>query len=156
MALPSLASLTDLQVRLGRTLEGSEADRAQAALDDASTLVREESGQSWVDASNNVTAPAVLVRIVLQAAKREVTNPEGFVSETTGPFSATRDRDKIGAYLTEEEREIAGRYRATVTGLWTQPTTRGEFGDGTIWGEDQNGFELFPLYADNDFRFGCP
>jgi len=45
MSLPPFASLADLEARLGRTLTGAEATRAEALLGDASAAVRRFTGQ---------------------------------------------------------------------------------------------------------------
>lgn len=152
MALPPLATVADLEARLGRSVtDPDEVARADAALADASTLARLEGRQDWWTAEGGLTVPAAVVTVVLTAAKREVTNPDQVISDTVGPFTRRRaDGTTTGVYLTEGEKAIVRRYRATSPGLWTQPTTRRPVGDDTVWFEDTFGAELFPLGSADD------
>lgn len=99
MSLPALATLEALEVRLGGSLD--DEDRAQAALDDASALVRSIAGKTWV--TNDVLdtdIPDIIATITLRAARRAYTNPNDHSSETIGNSSVG-----FGAvYLTVEER----------------------------------------------------
>lgn len=147
--LPALADMFALEVRLGRDLEGAEAARAQAALDDASALVREEARRDWLDADGNPNPPSAVLTVVLTAALRVVRNPDGYTSEAEGDYSYRRSEDTgLGVYLTEEEKTIVRRYRGTKQALWTQPTTRGEHWCSTIWADDTFGCEPFPIDVD--------
>lgn len=133
-----LATLEALVKRLGldRALTTAEEGRAEAAIEDASNLVREEARQDWL-----VDAPPAVVTIVLEAAKRGFLNPGSFTSETTGPFTVRRDT--VGVYLTDSEKDIVRRHRpdsgTSRSGLWTQATTRRDPGDDRIWLTDQYG-----------------
>lgn len=151
--LPALATLDELEARLGvdpGSLSGPDSARAQAALDDASALVREESRRDWVDTDDAITAPPSLVRVVLGAALRNFRNPDGEISQTAGPFSRTVKAADVGVYLTPAETEIVRRYRQESTGLWTLRTTRGDDYDSTLYLDDQYGLELFPVGYDQD------
>lgn len=120
--LPPLASVAAFEKRLGLSpgaLQGADLARAEAALEDASALVRDEAGRSWVDEDGAVTAPPAVVTVTLKAARREYVNPNGYTSEQTGPFSYQLPRGETGVYLTEAERRIVRR-------------TAGKFGMGTI------------------------
>lgn len=146
--LPALAEVSDLEARLGldaESLTGADLTRAQAALDDASALVREETRADWVDPADLITAPAPLVRVVLGAALRTYRNPDAEISQTVGPFSRTLKSSEVGVYLTPSELAIVRRYRKEPTGLWTQRTTRGEDADSTLYLEDNYGCELLPV-----------
>lgn len=147
-SLPALAEIDDLEARLGRSLTGDETGRAQAALADASALARAEGRQDWYTAEAGLTAPDAVVTVVLSAARRAFENPQGYSSETVGPFTVRRDSEALGVYLTEAEKAIVRRYRATSPGLWTQRTTREDpnnEGNETVFLEDSNGCELFPV-----------
>lgn len=127
---PPLASLGDLQDRLGHPLAESELSRAHAALDDASALVRAVAGQSWLDATTGELAevPDAAVSITLAAARRAFDNPDGYVSETIGDYSYTRAGPSAGgevggAYLTEEERAVL-RGMSAASGLGTLTVVR--------------------------------
>lgn len=150
--LPAFASVADLEARLGldpQTLAGGELARARAALADASALVRLESGQTWVDDAGALTAPDALIRVVLAAAQRNYTNPDGVVQESVGPFARRLSDQSTGVYLTKAELDIVRRFRPA-SGLWTLRTQRDECSDGTIWYEDSYGCELFPLASADD------
>ena len=84
MATP-LADVSALEARLGETLTGTERARAEAALSDASALVRVY-GLPWPDP---LTAPDVAVSVTLAAAERKVRNPEGYRSEMEGSYQWT-------------------------------------------------------------------
>ncbi|MFJ9408575.1 hypothetical protein [Streptomyces sp. NPDC101393] len=81
MATP-LADVASLEARLGRTLEGPEIPMAEAALDDASAMVRAY-GLPWPDPA---TAPATAISVTLAAAERKLRNPEGYRQEMEGGY----------------------------------------------------------------------
>jgi hypothetical protein len=138
--LPALASIEALEARLGRgTLTGAQLAQALAALADASEIVRAETNRTWVNSEGVVVAPAVVVTITLRAALRDVRNPDGNIAENAGPFSRRLADDQTkGVYLLDEERAVLEKYRLATPGLWTQPTTRGEYAD-VVWLDDQYG-----------------
>lgn len=112
MALPALATVDALEIRLGLaagSLSGADLARATANLQDASALVRAAAGKSWVDPVDGVTvtAPDVVVAVVLQAAKRAFQNPEGIQQESIssgGYWSSWADAASAGVILTPDER----------------------------------------------------
>lgn len=81
MATP-LADVTALEARLGRTLDAAEIPMAEAALSDASALVRAY-GLPWPDPDS---APDSAVAVTIAAAERKMRNPEGFRSEMEGGY----------------------------------------------------------------------
>lgn len=141
-----LADVPDLEARLGRVFTGDEIGRVNAVLDDASALVRDEAGRTWIDPdTDSLTAvPGSVRAVVLRAAERAMRNPQGFSAESAGDYSYQRTNVEPGVYLTDAERAIV-RKAIGRTGLWTQPVTRGDDYLHTVWGEDQFGCELFPL-----------
>lgn len=153
-ALKSLIEVADLEARLGRVFEGSDQERAQSVLDEASALVRAESGKDWVspDDPTKIVAPSIVKFITLRAAERAIRNPDGFSAETAGDYSYQRNGvSSDGAlYLTDRERQLLAR-AAGKRALWTQPVTRGLCGDDTVWLEDSFGCEPFPI----DRNYGC-
>ena len=156
--MPLLATIEALEARLGRTLTGAARAQAEAAIADASALVREEARRSFLDEDGNIVAPPAVITVVLQAALRAVRNPEGYTGETLGQYSYRRSDEDLSVYLTDAEREIVGRYRQSSRALWTLPTTRGDcsrYAD-TIWVDDQYGTEPFPMYAKDDVRHTSP
>lgn len=142
----ALASVTDIEARLGRVFVNDELNRVVALLDDASALVCDEAGKDWIDPdTGELTAvPGSVRAVVLRAVERAIRNPQGFSAEASGDYSYQRTNVEPGIYLTEAERAII-RKALGRTGLWTQPVTRGDAYLATVWAEDQFGCELFPL-----------
>lgn len=145
--MESLASLSDVETRLGRVFAPAETARPQAVLDDASALVRAEAGRSWADPITGalLDVPPAIRAVVARVAIRAIENPEGFTAESGGDYSYSRKGVEDGVYLADRElriiRRVVGR-----TGLWTQPVERGDlFAYNTGWVNDQYGTELFPL-----------
>jgi hypothetical protein len=134
--LDSLQEALEKRLGLGRDLTEAEVGRAEAAIEDASNLVRDEADQEWTEGF-----PPAVATVVLEAAKRGFLNPAGYSSETTGPFTVRHDA--VGVYLTDKEAEIIRRFRPSSTtgssGLWTQATTRSSCGDGYVFVDDQYG-----------------
>lgn len=153
--LPALASVEDMEARLALdsgSLTGVDRIRAQKALDDASALVRDEARLDWISSDGTVTAPDVIVRVVLGAALRTYRNPDSEISQTAGPFARSLKASEVGTYLTEAEKELCRRFRPA-GGLWTLPTERDGPSDTTYWMEDSFGFELFPIgFQDEPWR----
>lgn len=146
-----LADVAALEARLGRSFEGAEATRVAALLDDASSLVRDIAGRTWIDPDTGLLepVPGSVRATVLRAVERAVRNPEGFSAESAGDYSYQRTGVQPGIYLTEAE-EKAIRRALGKTGLWTQPVTRNEGSLHTVWLNDQYGAELIPydVYRD--------
>lgn len=143
------ADIAELEARLGRQLDSTDLDRARAVLEDASALVREEVGYSvWIDPDTGAFLPAQVPgsvkAIVLRAAERAMRNPGGFSAESSGDYSYQRTGVQIGVYLSEGEIRTLRR-AVKRTGLWTQPTTRGDTYPDVVFLEDSYGAELFPV-----------
>jgi hypothetical protein len=149
MALPPLASRSQLEEHLERTLNGAQAARAEAVLHQVSALVRSAAGgrrTPWPDG----TAPDAVVAVVLAVAKRVFENPHNVKASTTGPFGATYAL--VGLYLEDAERRIvrraAGRRQG---GLRSIPVTRGECrNDSTVYVPTDRGGAGFPWYVADD------
>lgn len=98
MSLPALAAVADLEVRLGKSCDGP---RAQAALDDASALIRAEAGKTWVDDDGNLDGvPDIIATLAMKVARRALMNPDEYTSETVGPFSVGLP----ASYLRDDEK----------------------------------------------------
>ncbi len=84
--LPPLATLSQFEARIGRSVTaGAETDRANALIEDASSLVRFEAGEDWVDENGILTVvPDVAVTITLASATRGWYNPAQVQSEQLG------------------------------------------------------------------------
>lgn len=143
-ALPTLATIAQLETRLGLatgTLAGLDLDRATAALEDASELVRAESHRPWTDSTGTPTAPPAVVVVVLQVTMRAYNNPNGYASETVAADGATysysNNQQALGIYLTADELRTvqiaadaatygAGKsWRGTGSILTSKPDVRG-------------------------------
>lgn len=112
MALVPLATVEDMETRLGKPIsDGAERDRAAALIADASTLVRHEVGQTWVNAEGDLeNVPDVAVMTALSAAMRAWFNPSQIESAQLGAVSI-RYGD---VWLTAVERERLGTLNGRV------------------------------------------
>lgn len=116
MLMP-LAGIDELSTRLGFTPVGAELALAEAALADASTLVRAH-GLPWPD---KATAPAVVVSVVLAASERRVRRPEGYRSEMQGSYQYQLPASApTGVELTSGEMRLI-RAACGVTGVYSVP-----------------------------------
>jgi hypothetical protein len=146
----TLATVGDLEARLGRTFTGDELIRAVAVLEDATALVRDEVGYTvWVDPDTGALlvalVPGSVRAVVLRAAERAIRNPGGFSSESSGDYTYQRTgTQQPGVFLTDGELRILRRATGR-RGLWTQPVTRGDCYPNTVFLEDSFGCELFPV-----------
>lgn len=113
--LPALASLSALEARLGVTLAGADVERASAALDDASALIRAEGGTEWVDDEGALTdVPSLVEQVTLAVAYRAFRNPDAFTQTSLGDASVAYDRSGQSAvYLTRDERRAVRRAAGT-------------------------------------------
>lgn len=141
-----LASVADVEARLGRSFVKEEIGRVVALIEDASELVMLEAGRDWIDPDTGelTGVPGSVRAVVLRAVERAIRNPQGFSAEAAGDYSYQRTNVEPGVYLTDAEKAII-RKAIGKTGLWTQPVTRGDAYLETVWAEDQFGCELFPL-----------
>jgi hypothetical protein len=125
--LPALASIEDLEARLQGGLAESDQARAQAVLEDASTLVRRVAGSTWVEDEALVDdVPDVVIVVTLAVAKRAFLNPDGIRQESLGTHSVTYEGAN-GVFLTDDERDAIQAAVGAKPGLWTLRTTRGDF-----------------------------
>lgn len=119
MTLPPLAPVSALETRLGvdaGSLAGADLARAEADLGDASALVRSEARLAWVGADGAVTAPDVVVTVVVRAALRSYRNPDGYQGENLGgSYSYQFAQGETGVYLTADEIRVV-RQAATAAG----------------------------------------
>lgn len=90
----SLADIGQLAERLGVTIVPDSATglRAQAALDDASALIRSE-GAAWPDPN---LAPDIVVAVCLAVAMRAYRNPDGVTQASVGDVAVTYSAGATG------------------------------------------------------------
>lgn len=128
MGLPSLASVAALEARLGvepDSLADTDLARAEAALEDASILVRAEAGKSWVDGLGALSGvPDPVATVVVLAAARAYRNPDGLASESIGGAYAYSYGSEAqgGVYLTDAERRIVRVSASASRGVYTVGT----------------------------------
>lgn len=139
--LPPLASLEQFDARIPGGVSEEDEARAGAVLEDASTLVRDAAGRTWVDADTGEleTVPDAVVAVTIAAARRAFVNPDMVSSESIQDYSATFASASSDIYLTKAERATVRR-AAGRSGLWTLGTTRVDVGGdvmsvtGSPWG----------------------
>lgn len=110
--LGSLATLADLEKRYGPV---ADPTMAQAALDDASTLVRAEAGVDWAGVGE--VPPDAVVVVVLAAAARGLRNPDGVEVEGVGQYNVRYGAGLGGVWLTRNERRTVRRAVSGTSGL---------------------------------------
>lgn len=113
MSLPPIVTVASLEIRLGvavGSLAGLNLARAEAAIADASDLVR-EIGLPWVAVDGvTITAPAAVAKVVRTAALRDYNNPDNMQGEAFGSdYSYQRAPGTVSAYLTKDETKIVRR-----------------------------------------------
>ena len=125
--LPPLAEFLMFSARIPGGVNADDFERAEAALQDASNLVRAEAGTDWVDGDGHLlaTVPDVCVTVTIAAARRAFVNPDMVASESIQDYSATYSSSSSDVYLTKAERS-AVRRAVGRSGLWTQATTRSD------------------------------
>lgn len=122
-----LAPVSALEARLRipiDSLQGVDLAKAQADLEDASNLVRAETGKSWLNEQGQPIAPGPVATVVLKAALRCYRNPDEFSSEAEDGYTWRREPDAVSPYLTEQEKELLAKYAPSSTKLFTLATTR--------------------------------
>lgn len=134
MVLPAFASIDDLIDR-GVVIADEDAEtRAQAALDDVSTLIRTIAAKTWVtDDALDADLPDIVVTVCCAAARRAYENPQNLRSEIYPNYTDVLAGDAPGgvALTADEERLIRGAGAdGSFSGLWTLGTTRGPLETG--------------------------
>lgn len=153
--LPALVDLSTFEVRIPGGIAAGDTARAEGALDDASALVRAEAGKTWAtevvgsyELDDDI--PDVIRTVVISAAKRAFINPDGVRAESIDNYRTDYATASPDVYLTSRETALV-RQAAGKTGLWTQPTTRGEMETDTIYVEVDPPGEKLPLLSREPF-----
>ncbi|MFG2147351.1 hypothetical protein ACGFRG_24670 [Streptomyces sp. NPDC048696] len=143
------ATLDDLKARLDWDLDADELRIATGALEDASTLAAAY-GRNWPEA----VAPRLVRTLVLKAASRYMTNPNGYTQSRAGDETlAWSDvgHDAGTVYFTTEEKRLLEGLAGTRPGLasvivssWESNTRRFDGGRVPV----DYGGDRFPLYGD--------
>ncbi|GAB7185926.1 hypothetical protein ATKI12_5757 [Kitasatospora sp. Ki12] len=113
-----LASVDQLTARLGYPLTGPDLTMAEAALADASAVVRAH-GLAWPDPAR---VPDVVRSVVLAAAERRVRNPEGYRMEQQGSYSYQLPASTpLGVDLTTSEVRLIRGAAGVAGGVYSVP-----------------------------------
>ncbi|MBT2502983.1 hypothetical protein [Curtobacterium sp. ISL-83] len=149
----TLAGVSDLGDWLSETIVESSAEgkRAVLCLRLASSLVRKETGRTWLDDDGNLVDPLPddVQLVTLYCAGRVYDNREAQTSGGVDDYSEGWKVDESGAYLTNSEKRMLADYRGSSTfrGLGTVSTTRiARLSDGTGWVPTPTPEVLFPWY----------
>lgn len=144
--LPAFVDVETLAARIPGGIDVDDEARAQAALDDASTLVRAAAGIDWVDEHGQLVAdvPDVVATVTAAAARRAFVNPEGLAQETVAGYGASYSSASGDVYLTKTERKlirraagIASSGSITLASPYEMPAT-------TVWHPGVNGYVVRP------------
>lgn len=126
MALPALATVASMEVRLGLgvgTLTGADLARATASLQDASAFVRSIGRKLWLDTEGEVTAPEDVAMVTTRAAIRDYRNPDGVNNEALGQgaYAYAYAPGQASIWLTEDEVKLIRQAAnsGTTPGTWT-------------------------------------
>lgn len=155
MALPSLATVSDLAAWVGRDIPESDP-RAGAVLSHASTRVRTFARQTWTDDADALTdVPDIVRDVTVRVAARAWRNPEDLDSVTLDD-GTKRWGSVRGLVLTDEDREDLREYLpgngTALSGFGVIATNRGEPVNGTLYvptAPEPSG-EPFPWYDADD------
>lgn len=123
--LPALATVGALGHRHG-PIAGGDIARVEAALDDASAVVRDAAGRTWIDPETGMVAdvPAAVVAVVLAVAGRLLADLGEVEAETAGNYTYRRRRGPAGIELSRAER----RAISTAVNTWGVATISYERG----------------------------
>jgi hypothetical protein len=130
MTLPAFADLDQFADRVPGGISVGDEARAQAALEDASALIRVHAEKTWVtDGVLDADVPDIIGTICMLAARRVMENPEALESQTQTLGDATESRafgaNSNDVYLTAAEKAMVRKAAGVRSGLWVMPTTRG-------------------------------
>jgi len=108
--MPPLASLALLARKIGYTPVDSERERAEHLLDEASELIRDVAGKTWLDSVGALdSVPRRVARICVAVAYRAFGNPEALTQRSIGDSSKSYDRSGLDGgedvYLTPGEED---------------------------------------------------
>lgn len=130
-----LASVMQFQIRLGRDLRHDEIPRVQAILEDTSAIAVATAKADWAPE----TVPNDVQAVILSASLRTFKNPDRYVSQAIGDYSARIDSSEFAAGLfSKAELDILQRNGADSLqfgSFGTMETTRGEvsYGRTRLW-----------------------
>lgn len=122
----ALATLHDVETRLGRTLTDQEPVLVATLLGDAEVLLASRNPSLLSQASSDPTFRARAVAVEAAAVVRVLRNPEGYRSEQSGPFSYSIDTRAAAGFLTilaDEWRQLGVSDTFTIDPTPVMPVT---------------------------------
>lgn len=142
---PPLGSFGMLARKLGGTpddFDDAERDRGEYLLGEASDLIRDVAGKTWLTTDNALDAvPRRIALICVAAAARAFENPHGLTQRSLGDSSKSYDRTGReggeAVYLTAEE-EVAIRKAAGISSFVAVTLTSpysADSADLDVWGQ---------------------
>ena len=150
MTLPPLATVEELEQRLGRDIPHGEAT-AQASwlLGYSSALVRAYCRADWIDPDTGLLGPlpSGVAEVAVEIVYRAVTNPEGVTQDSAGSFSVSFGSEAAQRmFLTAGDKAILGGTGRSSIG--TLSTTRGPIETPTVHGDTGIADLDFPFLGD--------
>jgi hypothetical protein len=101
------ATPTDVEARLGRTLDESEAQIVQARLGDAELIIKSRIPDLDTRITDGTLLQEALVMVESDMVLRLVKNPDGYAQETDGNYSYTLHSDIASGRLSVLPHEWA-------------------------------------------------
>lgn len=130
--MAAMATVDDLQAILGFDMTDEDKRVATGALAYLSGMARHYGNARW---GIQGEVPEYVTTIVLNAARRFMTNPEGFTLSRAGDETvqfADLDKDGGNPYFTSEEIAALRAYAGMDAGLYTA----GSYAYGQVWKAD--------------------
>lgn len=120
--MAALATVEELEARMGVTFSDTEVVAANAALSDISALARLYGLPTW--GTGDIAAPEVVRGVVLAVAERRMRNPEGYVSEMAGEYSYRLPEAGSAGLFFRPDELMTLRHASGRIGLVSVPVTR--------------------------------
>jgi hypothetical protein len=151
MSLSAFAEVDDLAARIPGGIKEDDEPRAQAALEDASALIRAETGMDW-----DSDCPDIVFTVTLWSARRSFENPAQLTQETVSGWSGTFASASPDVYLTSNEKRLV-RKAAGLAEVGVIPTSRGDLLETHVC-DQLTGAQYLPVdpTGDKDIPFAGP
>lgn len=107
--MAGLIAVADLDAR---GIEYATSDQAQAAIDDASAIVRQYVAPV-LDDVDTPDAPAAVVAVVVAMVRRGLTNPRGLAQETLGDYSYAAGSNAVATMFPTRREKVLLRQAAS-------------------------------------------
>lgn len=148
MPLPALATVAELEVRVGRSFSPEETARAAEMLRDVSAVVRLEAGTDFMTTAEPpvLDVPDTVRAVALIVARRAFMNPRGVTSNQIGGYSErTSEAESMGIFLHDtEKRMLKQAMGRTNAGTISVPLAY-RYEPDTLWVYASQGFDPVPM-----------